>query len=86
MLGRLPLRFALIPQNAHIEFAAETVYRLADLPNIVGMKNSNGDLDYLAAVSRVKAHHPLFSLLIGNEEIMMSAMDAGADGSVCGGA
>jgi 4-hydroxy-tetrahydrodipicolinate synthase len=84
--AELPVFLYNIPQNAHLEFAAETVYRLADLPNIVGMKNSNGDLGYLAAVNRVKAHRPLFSLLVGTEEIMMSSLDIGADGSVCGGA
>ncbi len=84
--AELPVFLYNIPQHAHVEFTVETVYRLADLPNIVGMKNSNGDLDYLAAINRVKSRHPLFSLLVGTEEIMMASLDAGADGSVCGGA
>jgi 4-hydroxy-tetrahydrodipicolinate synthase len=37
-------------------------------------------------VVRVKADHPAFSLLVGTEETMMSAMEVGADGGVCGGA
>jgi 4-hydroxy-tetrahydrodipicolinate synthase len=82
----LPVFLYNIPQNATFEFEVETVYRLAETPNVIGLKNSNGNLDYLAAVYRVKAHHPTFSLLVGNEEIMMSAIDRGADGGVCGGA
>jgi 4-hydroxy-tetrahydrodipicolinate synthase len=82
----LPVFLYNIPQNAGVEFEVETVRRLADHPNIVGLKNSNGRLDYAAGVSRVKTAHPSFSLLVGTEETMMSAMELGADGGVCGGA
>jgi 2-dehydro-3-deoxy-D-pentonate aldolase len=82
----LPVFVYNIPQNAHVEFEVETVLRLAEMPKIVGLKNSNGSIDYMAAVSRVKAQRPEFSLLVGTEEIMMAAIEVGADGSVCGGA
>ncbi|MBV9227277.1 MAG: dihydrodipicolinate synthase family protein [Acidobacteriaceae bacterium] len=82
----IPVLLYNIPQHAHVEFAPETIIRLAEVFNIVGIKNSNGSLDYLAAVKCVKSHRPSFSLLVGNEEIMLSALDGGADGSVCGGA
>jgi 4-hydroxy-tetrahydrodipicolinate synthase len=82
----LPVFLYNIPQNAGVEFEVETVRRLADHPNIIGLKNSNGRLDYAADVVRVKADHPSFSLLVGTEETMMSAMEVGADGGVCGGA
>lgn len=82
----LPVFLYNIPQNARVEFEVDTVRRLAELPNVAGLKNSNGSLDYTAKVSRVKAQRPGFSLLVGTEEIMLSAIEAGADGSVCGGA
>jgi 4-hydroxy-tetrahydrodipicolinate synthase len=82
----LPVFLYNIPQNAHLEFEVNTVHRLAELPNIAGLKNSNGNLEYIAKVSRIKTRRPEFSLLVGTEEIMMTAMEAGADGSVCGGA
>ncbi|MBV9034262.1 MAG: dihydrodipicolinate synthase family protein [Acidobacteriaceae bacterium] len=82
----VPVLLYNIPQHAHVEFAPETIIRLAEVSNIVGIKNSNGSLDYLATVKCVKSYRPSFSLLVGNEEIMLSALDAGADGSVCGGA
>jgi 4-hydroxy-tetrahydrodipicolinate synthase len=69
-----------------VEFEAETVWRLAEEPNIIGVKNSNGRLDYLAELRRIKQQRPSFSLLVGTEEIMLSSLAAGADGSVCGGA
>jgi 2-dehydro-3-deoxy-D-pentonate aldolase len=82
----LPVFLYNIPQNAHLEFEADTVRRLAELPNIAGLKNSNGSLEYTAKVSQIKGRRPEFSLLVGTEEIMMAAIEAGADGSVCGGA
>jgi len=82
----LPVFVYNIPQNAHIEFEVGTVLRLAEIPKIVGLKNSNGSIDYITAVGCVKAQRPEFSLLVGTEEIMMAAIEAGADGSVCGGA
>ena len=82
----LPVFLYNIPQNAHVEFEADTVRRLADVPNVAGLKNSNGSVEYTSQVSQVKARRPEFSLLVGTEEIMMTAMEAGADGSVCGGA
>ena len=82
----LPVFLYNIPQNAHVEFEVDTVHRLAELPNIAGLKNSNGSLEYMAHVSRIKSRRPEFSLLVGTEEIMMTAIEAGADGSICGGA
>jgi 4-hydroxy-tetrahydrodipicolinate synthase len=82
----LPVFLYNIPQNAGVEFEVETVGRLAEEPNIVGVKNSNGRLDYLAELKHIKQQRPSFSLLVGTEEIMLSSLAAGADGSVCGGA
>ena len=82
----LPVFLYNIPQNAHHELAIETVERLAEIPNIVGLKNSNGSLEYFSKVNRIKRTRPDFAVLVGTEEILLPAMEAGADGSVCGGA
>jgi 4-hydroxy-tetrahydrodipicolinate synthase len=82
----LPVFLYNIPQNAGVEFEVATVRQLAEEPNIVGVKNSNGSLDYLSELRQIKQRRPSFSLLVGTEEIMLSSLAAGADGSVCGGA
>lgn len=82
----LPVFLYNIPQNAHHELTVETVERLADVPDIVGLKNSNGSLEYFSNVCRIKTNRPDFAVLVGTEEILMPAIEAGADGSVCGGA
>ncbi len=82
----LPLFLYNVPQYAHNEIAPATVGRLSHIPNIIGLKNSNGSLPYLAEVRKVVAHRPEFSLLVGNEETLYPALCAGAGGGVCGGA
>lgn len=82
----LPVLLYNIPQFAHTPFEAETVAALSEVPNVAGLKNSNGSIEYLRSVRRRTAHRPEFPLLVGNEESLLSAMEAGADGGVCGGA
>ena len=59
-----------------------TIKRLAlDFPNIVGMKDSSGDMSYLARViAAVRPKRPEFTLLSGWEAALAPAMLLGADG------
>jgi 4-hydroxy-tetrahydrodipicolinate synthase len=82
----LPVFLYNVPQYAHNEISPATAGRLSHLANIIGLKNSNGSLDYLAEVKKAVAHRPEFSILVGNEETLYPALCAGADGGVCGGA
>ena len=84
--SELPVFLYNIPQNAHHELTPETVERLAAVPNIVGLKNSNGKLDYMSEVIQIKRHRPDFAVLVGTEELLMPSVEAGADGCVPGGA
>lgn len=82
----LPVFLYNVPQYAHNAFAPETVRELSYLPEVIGLKNSDGTLEYLKAVRAAVAHRNDFSLLVGNEENLLPALSAGADGGVCGGA
>lgn len=59
-----------------------TIKRLAlDFPNIVGMKDSSGDMSYLARViAAVRPARPQFTLLSGWEAALAPAMLLGCDG------
>ena len=52
----LPLPFFLynMPSHTKVAFEPETVRRLADLPNVHGLKDSSGDLDYFRQVSAMR--------------------------------
>lgn len=82
----LPVFLYNVPQYAHNRFEPETVRDLAYLPNVIGIKNSDGSLQYLETVRNGVSHRSDFTLLVGNEEILLPALRAGADGGVCGGA
>lgn len=82
----LPVFLYNVPQYAHTAFEPETVCELAELPNVIGLKNSDGSLEYLQRVRSGLRRREEFSLLVGNEETLLSALQLGADGGVCGGA
>ncbi len=82
----LPVFLYNVPQFAHTALEPETVCHLAQLPNVIGLKNSDGSLKYLQTVQSGLARRDDFSLLIGNEETFLGALELGADGGVCGGA
>jgi 4-hydroxy-tetrahydrodipicolinate synthase len=82
----LPVFLYNVPQYAHNSFAPDTVRKLSYLPNVTGLKNSDGSLEYLKAVRAAVSHRSEFTLFVGNEESLLPALEAGADGGVCGGA
>ncbi len=82
----LPVFLYNVPQYAHNRYEAETVRELSYLPNVIGIKNSDGSVQYLETVRSGVSHRSDFTLLVGNEEILLPALRAGADGGVCGGA
>jgi 4-hydroxy-tetrahydrodipicolinate synthase len=85
-LSPLPVFLYNIPQFAHTPFTEETVCELAELPNVIGLKNSNNSLDYLRTVHTKLKQRADFTVLVGNEETLLPALTIGADGGVCGGA
>jgi len=69
-----------IPQFAN-EIAVETVSVLADLPRIIGIKDSSRDFPrYLNTIAAVRPRRPDFSFLIGCEEILVPSLIMGGDG------
>ena len=83
----LPLFLYNIPSCVPVEIAPNSVLECSRIPNIVGLKDSSGDLDYFARVHRlVSAARPDFGLLVGPEELLAEAVTLGAHGGVHGGA
>ncbi len=81
----LPLFLYNIPHLTKTSFDPETVRRAADMPGVVGLKDSTGDLKYLDKTIEHLRDRPQFSILIGPEEMLLDAMQRGAHGGVCGG-
>jgi dihydrodipicolinate synthase/N-acetylneuraminate lyase len=82
----LPLVLYNLPALTKTAFEPDTVRRLVEVPNIVGLKDSSGDMRYFRQVRQVIGDRRDWSLLIGPEELLAEATLLGADGGVCGGA
>jgi dihydrodipicolinate synthase/N-acetylneuraminate lyase len=82
----LPLFLYNIPSYSKVVFEAETVLAAAQMPGVVGIKDSSGDMVYFHRLRLVLSEHVDFTLLQGVEELLPEAIYLGGHGSVCGGA
>lgn len=77
----LPIILYNIPANTQLTIAPETVLRLAKHPNIIGIKDSSGQLDQMSTyLSLVKEED--FDVLVGSDSKILSALQLGATGAV----
>ena len=82
----LPLYLYNIPGCTKTVFEIETLKKLTEIPNIVGVKDSSGNMVYLKKLIRLKEFRPDWSVFVGPEELLAEAVLSGADGGVNGGA
>jgi dihydrodipicolinate synthase/N-acetylneuraminate lyase len=83
----LPVYLYNQPGLTKMVFEPESVARSAEIPNILGIKDSSGDMDYLKKVIALVAEkHPEYSILVGPEHLLAEGLMAGAHGGVPGGA
>jgi 4-hydroxy-tetrahydrodipicolinate synthase len=76
----LPIVLYNIPQCAGTHFKWWTAEGMAYLDNVVGIKDSSGDMPFLMALfEKVKGRIGIFC---GHDEIVMAALAAGADGAI----
>lgn len=82
----LPVVLYNMPALTKTVIEAETVRDAADHPNIVGLKDSSGDLVYFHRVQHFLKDRPDFTLLVGPEELLAESVLVGGHGGVNGGA
>lgn len=82
----LPVFLYNMPDLARAWYSIPVLKELLDLENVIGLKDSSGDESYFEAAQLVAQRRPDWSLLMGSEGRMASAIRAGAHGSVAGGA
>ncbi|MEQ9406929.1 MAG: dihydrodipicolinate synthase family protein [Fuerstiella sp.] len=81
----LPVLLYNMPSCVKVCLESETVARLAKHQNIAGIKDSSGDLAYFQRLCQQHQADPDFVVFMGPEELIPQAVEAGADGGVCGG-
>ncbi|MBK9316202.1 MAG: dihydrodipicolinate synthase family protein [Acidobacteria bacterium] len=77
----IPIMIYLIPQFAGVYLMPETVARLAEHQNIIGLKESSADLAAIRDIFReVKTND--FKIMIGGPSIYTQGLEAGATGAI----
>jgi 4-hydroxy-tetrahydrodipicolinate synthase len=76
----LPLLVYNIQSRTAVNVETETLARLAELPNIVGVKEASGSLDQMTSV--VLACGPEFSVLSGDDSLTLPLMAVGGRGVI----
>ncbi len=80
----LPVILYNIPPMTHQVIAVSTIKALLELPNIVGIKDSAGDLDAFQQMLLLRQERPDFSVLQGAEIHAAQSLIMGANGIVAG--
>jgi 4-hydroxy-tetrahydrodipicolinate synthase len=78
----LPLMIYNIPSTTHISIPVEMVERLSKHPNIVGMKDSERDLERLKACIRISKGNAAFAYFCGWAAQSAYSLQLGGDGIV----
>jgi 4-hydroxy-tetrahydrodipicolinate synthase len=78
--SRVPILIYSVPVFTGVTVEAEVTARLAEHPNIIGIKDSSGSVDRAAEVAR--AVPPAFSLLVGSATTLVASLGVGASGGV----
>lgn len=78
----LPVLLYNNPGKTMVPIALRTLIDLAEVPNIVGVKDSSGDLSITADFIRETPED--FSVLVGKDTLIYPALAMGADGAIAG--
>jgi dihydrodipicolinate synthase/N-acetylneuraminate lyase len=82
----LPVVLYNMPRLTKQSFSLETLREAMQFKNVVGVKDSSGDMEYFKKLCDLAAERPDWSLLVGSESLLADAIKMGADGGVTGGA
>lgn len=77
----VPVLLYHFPRFVHVDLEAGLVAELARHPNIIGLKDSSGDVKRFAAYTEVVPED--FRLLVGSGALLYTALELGAAGGIC---
>ncbi len=80
--ARIPVMVYSVPVFTHVTVGASLIERVAKHPNIVGMKDSSGDMKGIAAI--IAAAPEEFQTLTGAAATLYEALGLGAVGAILG--
>lgn len=78
---RIPILLYNIPSRTGVSLAPETVLRLSSLPNVLGIKDSSGDIANIKAYLDVTKDEE-FVVLAGTDSLILETLKLGGSGAV----
>jgi 4-hydroxy-2-oxoglutarate aldolase len=78
--ARIPIMVYSVPIFTHVTVEAPLVERVANHPNIVGIKDSSGNVEGAAAI--IAAAPKEFQTLVGSASTLYASLEAGAVGAI----
>ena len=78
----IPVLLYNIPMRTGVNLSVDTVKRLAQIPNIVGIKDSSGNFDQI--LQYIEKTPKDFIVLSGNYSLALWTLQAGGKGGICG--
>lgn len=78
---KIPIVLYNIPKNTGINIAIETVAELAKVENIIGIKDSSGNIDNIEGYINA-AKDQEFAVLSGSDSLILKALKVGAKGAI----
>ena len=76
----LPIILYNVPSRTGSNILAQTTLALAEIPNIVAIKEASGNMDQIMEIIRLRK--PDFGVISGDDAITMPLIAAGADGVI----
>jgi 4-hydroxy-2-oxoglutarate aldolase len=78
--SQIPVLLYNYPQLTGVDLSWDTVVALSEHPNIIGMKDSSGNIERLMHI--VRDARPDFQVLVGSAQILLPALLMGATGGI----
>jgi len=78
--SKIPVLIYNFPQNTGLDISVEAVAELSHHPNIIGIKDSSGNLEKVIQI--VREAKKGFQVLVGSAPIFASALAVGASGGI----
>ncbi len=76
----IPILLYNVPKFTHINMAADLVARLSEHPNIIGLKDSSGNVIQLAEILNAVARG--FNVMVGTAGVLFSGLTIGCVGGI----
>ncbi len=66
-----------------VNIATDTLAKIAELPNIIGVKEASGSVSQMMdVIAKIKSRHPDFSVMSGDDALTLPLLALGGDGVI----